>query len=78
MKKWYMIGIAGVILVVISSVVLYKSYHYKYTQKDIERAFNIYLKDIKPTKRELKLYDLDKNGKINLYDIVKINENGKR
>lgn len=74
MKKNYILGIVGVALVVMSSVALYKNYHYKYTQKDIDKVFNIYLKDIKPTKKELKLYDIDKNNKINLYDIVKINE----
>ena len=47
---------------------------HKYTQKDVDKALDIYLNDSKPSKKELKLYDLDKNNEINLYDVVKINK----
>ena len=70
MKKWYMIGIAGVVLVIISSVALYKCCHHKYTQKDIDRVTDIILEKVEPTKKDYKLYDLDKNGVFTLYDLV--------
>ncbi|MBO7527032.1 MAG: hypothetical protein J6T74_03940 [Clostridia bacterium] len=70
MKKWYITGIIGVALVIVSSVALYKNYNYKYTQKDIDKIMNILLEKTRPTKKDYKLYDLDKTGEFTLYDLV--------
>ena len=45
---------------------------YKYTQKDVDKALDIYLNDSKPSKKELRLYDINNDKEITLYDVVEL------
>lgn len=72
-KKTAMIlGTVGALLIMIASFIIVKRvfFKYEYTQKDIDRTINILLEKENPTKRDYKLYDLDKNKKISLYDLT--------